>query len=289
MVAFAHPDDESFGPGGVLAKYSAEGVNVHYACGTRGEAGIADPDQMKGYASLGDLRWHELECASRLLGLTALHYLGYRDSGMPGSEDNHHPNALVQAERGALTGKLVALIRTLRPQVVLTFDPHGGYGHPDHVTMHQATTQAFFAAGDPNQYPEQLAGGLAAYAPQKLYYTAFSTSALKVAVFVMRLLGKDPTRFGRNQDINLTEIVTHAPRITTRVDVTPYIEIREQARACHLTQGGGRMGVFSWMPMPLRRALLRLGEETFARVHPPIDRRAREKDLFDGVTTLEKP
>lgn len=282
LVAFAHPDDESFGPGGILAKYSAEGVNVHYACATRGEAGEVEPERLQGYASLGDLRWHEVECAARLLGLSGLHYLGYRDSGMSGSPDNFHPNALCQADAAEVTSKLVALIRALRPQVMLTFDPHGGYGHPDHVAIHRAATQAFWAAADATRYPEQITAGLRPYAPQKLYYTAFPTTALKAIVLAMRLMGKDPTRFGRNQDINLAELAARRTLVTTRVDITPYLQIREQARACHQSQGGGSGGILAWIPYPIRRTLLGLNTESFTRVYPPADRRT-EKDLFEGV------
>ncbi len=279
LAVFAHPDDESFGPGGVLAKYSAQGAGVHYACGTRGEAGTLDnPDMLQGFASLGELRWHELECAMGFLGLTGLHYLGYRDSGMPGSLDNDHPESLVQAERATLVGKLVALIRSLRPQVVVTFDPHGGYGHPDHIAIHHAATEAFYAAGDAERYPEQISQGIKAYAPQKLYYTTFPKGLLKTAVFVLRMLGRDPTKFGRNQDINLAEIVLWDYPVTTRVDIGPYLERKEQAAACHRSQAGPA-GMFSWLPLPLRRRLL--GSETFTLIHPPADGHTQEKDLFE--------
>ncbi|MBN1890791.1 MAG: PIG-L family deacetylase [Thermoflexales bacterium] len=280
LAAFAHPDDESFGPGGALAKYSAEGAAVHYACATRGEVGQASPKLLEGFTSLGDLRWHELECALHCLDLTGLHYLGYRDSGMPGSPDNAHPQALFQANFTRLVGQLVALIRWLHPQVVLTFDPYGGYGHPDHIAIHRATQAAFLAAGSPDQYPEQIEVGLEAYTPHKLYYTAFPKTILRMALIGIRVMGKDPTKFGRNQDINLTEIAAHEQAITTRLDIGRYLERKEQAANCHRSQSGPG-GMFGWMPLPLRRMLM--GRESFTRVHPPADRHTRENDLFSGV------
>jgi len=283
LAAFAHPDDESFGPGGSLAKYSHEGVSVHYACATRGEVGEADPELLQGYESLGDLRWHELECAMQSLGLAGLHYLGYRDSGMPGSPDNDHPEALTQADQGTLVGRLVALIRALRPQVVLTFDPYGGYGHPDHIAIHRAAQAAFFAAGDPGQYPEQLAQGLGIYTPQKLYYTAFPKGMFKLLVATTRLLGRDPTKFGRNRDINLLEITSHEQPVTTRVNISRYLERKEQAGACHRSQMGPG-GLLGWIPLPLRRRLM--SGETFTRVYPPADRNTRESDLFSGLEQM---
>ena len=191
LVVYAHPDDESFGNAGTIARYSAEGVAVHYACATRGEVGTIAPDLLAGYPDTAALRTAELECAARALGLTAVHYLGYRDSGMPGSADNAHPAALVQAPLARVTGQIVALIRALRPQVVLTFNPYGGYGHPDHIHLHNATRAAFAAAGDKARYPEQIAAGLAPWRPSKLYYPTFGTRFVKIAVGALRLLGTE--------------------------------------------------------------------------------------------------
>ena len=278
LAVFAHPDDETFGPGGTLARYAAEGVDVHYACATRGEVGTVDAELMQGFATIGDLRWHELESAVTILGLTGLHWLGYRDSGMPGTEDNRHPDALVQADHTALVGKIVAVIRALRPQVVITFDPCGGYGHPDHVSVHYATKKAFAVAGDPSQYPEQIAQGLEPFAPLKLYYTAFPKGFLRIAVTVLRLLGRDPARFGRNQDINLAEIATWDQQVTTRVDTSHYLDLKQKASECHKSQAGPS-GMFSWMPGPLRRRVM--GAETFTRAQPPVNGKAKlETDIF---------
>src|SRR5687768_13358858 len=102
----AHPDDESFGPGGTLARYAAEGVKTYYACATRGEVGTIAPQFMQGYATIGDCRWDELTCAVKELGLTGVIHLGYRDSGMPGSEDNNHPEALAAAPLEEVTGRV---------------------------------------------------------------------------------------------------------------------------------------------------------------------------------------
>jgi N-acetyl-1-D-myo-inositol-2-amino-2-deoxy-alpha-D-glucopyranoside deacetylase/mycothiol S-conjugate amidase len=160
MFVGAHPDDETFGPGGTLAHYAAEGVRVIYACATRGEAGSAEPDD------LGGQRWAELMSAAKALRLASVLLLGYRDSGMPGWPENRHPRALVMAALEDVTREVVAVIRSERPQVVITFDPIGGYHHPDHIAIHQATVRAFQLAGDPTQYP----GVGEPFSPQKLYF-----------------------------------------------------------------------------------------------------------------------
>ena len=278
LAVFAHPDDETFGPGGTLARYAAQGVDVHYACATRGEVGMVDAELMQGFATIGDLRWSELEQAVKILGLTGVHWLGYRDSGMPGSEDNHHPDALVQADHDVLVGRIVAVIRALHPQVVVTSDPSGGYGHPDHVSIHYATKKAFAVAGDPAQYPQQVAAGLAPFAPEKLYYTAFPKGFAKLTVKVMRLLGRDPSKFGRNQDINLAEIASWEQEVTTRIDIGRFLDVKQQASACHKSQAVGG-GMFGWLPEPVRRRMM--STEMFTRAQPPVNGRTKlETDLF---------
>jgi N-acetyl-1-D-myo-inositol-2-amino-2-deoxy-alpha-D-glucopyranoside deacetylase len=285
LFVFAHPDDESFGPGGTIARYAREGAAVHYACATRGEAGGATPALLKAFAHLpedervGALRERELRCAAETLGLAGLHLLGYRDSGMSGAPENLHPGAFVNADPDQVTGQLVRLMRSIRPQVIVTFDPYGGYGHPDHIFAHQRTTEAFHAAGDAARYPE--AG--APYRPQKLYWTAFSYGWLRWFVRLMPLFGRDPAKFGRNQDIDLSRIVSQAypTRITTRIDAWPYYAIKLDASNCHASQLGPAAS-FGSLPRWLQRLIF--GNEHFARLEPsPNGQRRLERDLFEGV------
>ena len=111
------------------------------------------------------MRWAELKCAAQILGLIDIIYLGYRDSGMPGTDDNKHPQALIAAPIEQVTGRMVKVIREIQPDVIVTFDPIGGYRHPDHIAIHNATEKAFLAASDPAKYPE--AGP--PFQPEKLY------------------------------------------------------------------------------------------------------------------------
>ena len=276
LVVLAHPDDESFGPGGTLARYAHEG-EVHLLCATRGEVGVVDDHLLQEHNSIADLRTAELECARAKLGVQGLHYLGYRDSGMPNTPTSQHPESLHQADVQEVAGKIVAYMRTFQPQVVLTFDQYGGYGHPDHIACHRATVLAFHAAGDAAQFPE--AGP--AYQPQKLYAAVFSKRIMRLMVRFMRLTRRDPTRFGRNQDINMEEIASWDVPITTRVDIRPWYEVKMAAAACHTSQGGGS-GMWRPIPQFLRRGIL--GFETFYRMVPEFPRGgAVETDLFAGV------
>ena len=269
LAIFAHPDDESFGPGGTLAKYAAEGVAVHLICATMGEAGENDAADLGECDDLACRRERELRCATSVLGLTDVHLLGYRDSGMAGSPDNQHPRALVQADPATLAGQVADLMHRLRPQVVLTFDPFGGYGHPDHIAMHRATVAAI------ERLPQDER-------PPKLYFSTFPRTALRWVVRLMPLLGVDPAALGKNKDIDLRAVLEHETPITTRVDIGDYYDVKQRAGACHSSQLSGPGSVFGRLPRWLVRRWQSV--ETFHRATPPFRQGERvEQDLFAGI------
>ncbi len=274
----AHPDDESFGVGSTLAQYAASGVKVYYVCSTGGEEGTVDPEHMKGYATVKELRSAELQCAAQVLDLTGVIHLGYRDSGMRGSESNKHPESLAMAPLEEVARRIVKIIREIKPDVVITHDAGGGYGHPDHIATHNATVKAFYAAADPTQYAE--AGPV--FQPVKLYFGVRPRWSMRIMVKLMPLFGQDPHRSGRNQDVDLTrrigmEYPVHAiVRLTKRA-----VKIRNKAVACHASQSGGRP---RRSPFRLLQIIdkLRGPRDYFMREYPPPTRR-REKDLFEGL------
>ena len=143
LAVLAHPDDESFGLGGTLALYARKGYNTYYVCATRGEAGTVDEEYMRGFSSTAEMRTDELMRAAQHLSLKDVFFLGYRDSGMPGTEENKHPDAQINHTIDEVAGRVVKYIRELKPDVVLTHDPIGGYKHPDHIHIHHATKLAF--------------------------------------------------------------------------------------------------------------------------------------------------
>ncbi|MEA1976289.1 MAG: PIG-L family deacetylase [Chloroflexota bacterium] len=274
LAVLAHPDDESFGPGGTLALYAREGVEVHLICATRGDVGAIPPDMQLNAEETAHMRLDELRCAAEQLGLTDVHILGYRDSGMPGSSDNNHPEALAAAPVAEVAEKIAGLMRQIRPQVVITHDPVGGYHHPDHIAVHKAAVAAF------NSVRGELEGASAPRksCPQKLYYHTFPRRFLRIMVRLLPLFGKNPRKFGRNEDIDLLEISRDDFPIHARIDFRRVAEIKEKASACHQSQqglsSGGLFGV-----------LMRLfsGPETFTRAYPTAEDKLRERDLFDGV------
>ncbi len=277
LLSFAHPDDESFAMAGTIARYVAEGVDVYLICATNGDVGEAPQELLSQYHSVAELRLSELCCAAQALGLAHVFRFDYRDSGMSGSPENAHPESLAAADMDEVVERIVRVIREVRPQVVVTFDPAGGYNHPDHVKMHRATVCAFEAAGDPGRY----SGQSSAYQPQKLYFHTFPRRLLRIAVKLMPLFGQNPSRLGRNQDIDLRVVAECDLPIHARIDTTAYHKVSDRAVACHASQHGGRVSG----PVAVIRWLNRVvfGEaDLFSRAYPPVVGPLKERDLFEG-------
>ena len=274
LSVLAHPDDEAFGMGGTLALYAMRGVEVYLACATLGEAGDIPPDFLQSSSSSAALRESELDCSANVLALKQVFKLGFRDSGMEGSPDNHHPDALVARPMEEVVERIAAVMRQVRPQVVLTFDPVGGYFHPDHIRVHQATVLAF----------DRVRQELKATDPQalsRLYYHTMPKSSAKIAVFWMRLLGKDPRKIGRNKDIDLVQIASQSFPVHVKINYKKVLEQREQAAACHASQGGGKkpFGLSAWLMRILSRPV-----DRFMQGFPePMPNHRMQNDLFWGM------
>lgn len=276
----AHPDDETFGMGSTLAQYAAAGAQVYCVVSTRGEAGTVDPELLKGYPSIGDRRWAELKAAAEILGLTEIRWLGYRDSGMRGTKDNQHPKALAMAPLEDVAAKIVKIIRELKPDVVVTHDAGGGYGHPDHIATHNGAVAAFYAAADPAQYKE--AGP--PFQPSKLYFGVRPRGLMRMAVRLMPLFGQDPHHAGRNRDIDFTKTmgVDYPVHAVIRLKKQS-VMIRNKAAACHSSQGGGMPA--RWGPFRIIRFVDRFRgpRDYFMREYPPPTKKP-EKDLFERLS-----
>lgn len=263
LVIFAHPDDESMGMGGTLAKYAAEGVETYCICASRGEQGWFGPEEQNpGLGALGQLRAKELESAIQELGMKELHFLGYID----GEVD--------QADHAEAMGKIATLIRRIRPQVVVTFPPDGNYGHPDHIAIGQLTGAAIVCAADSSyQDPEKLS----AHRVSKLYYMVDSENFINlVAPFVG----------------NMTFPVDGQPRseiawkewmITTRIDMADYCHTAWRAIQCHRSQLPS-LGMLAEIHEEAGAAILAM-QGTFYRAFSLVNGgRKVENDLFEGVS-----
>lgn len=213
---------------GALLKYSISGVETGLLYATRGEVGeISDP-ALATPESLGEVREREMRAAAEVLEVHNLWFLGYRDSGMAGTPENQDPRAFAQASAAEVVGKLVAIIRQFRPQVMVTFDESGAYGHPDHIAIYRHTTSAFYAAADAIQYPEHGPAHLVS----KLYYTAFPRSFVHEMAAWMRsqdyrgsFSNLDPEKLGIPDEL-----------ISVRLDVEPWQETKDRSWSMHRTQ-----------------------------------------------------
>ncbi len=261
-----------------MALYAAAGVRVVLVCATGGEEGeILNPrmDRPGIKERMTELRKSELETACDLLGVSDIYWLGYRDSGMPDSASNSHPEAFCNVDPAEAIGKLVAIIRKERPQVVVGYDESRGYEHPDHVCVHKWGTEAFEDAGDPEAYPE--AG--AAWQPSKLYYHATFTRKR------MQLLHDAAVEQGHDSPFggwleNWDAIGFGEPEITTQVDVSDYLELRSKALLAHATQIDPDSFWFA-IPDELQREVYPW--EDYTLIKSNVDTDVPENDLFNGI------
>ncbi len=264
MAVFAHPDDEAFGTGGTLARYAAEGCDVHLVMATRGEAGqIAEPELARP-ANLPDVRERELRCACQAYGIHPPHFLDYLDG------------QLAIVNQGQAVARVVRLIRELRPQVLLTFGPEGIYGHYDHIAVHRWATIAYDLAADPDCFPDSLADVCRPHHVAKLYYRIIPQE--RIAAMAQE---------GRPAAVMMDGVpfpfVGRPEReIGTVIDVDAYLEAKLRGIRCHVTQIG-RQNRFADAPEEVVQDPW-FRRETFvlaaSRVGPPD---GRETDLFAGL------
>ena len=232
LAVFAHPDDEGFGCGGTLAMLVARGARVTLACDTNGDVGeISDP-ALATPETLAQVRQEELRRAMGVTGVKDLRFLGYRDSGMAGTEHNNHPASLHRAEPAKVVGQLVNLMRGVRPEAVITHDPTGGYGHPDHLAVYRHATRAFALAGDPAAYLEQRPCGLAPWSPRWLYYVCFPRTQFRRMWQEMLAAGITPPFASKDAD----SLGCPDEAVTTTVDVRRFVETKIASLRRHRSQ-----------------------------------------------------
>jgi N-acetyl-1-D-myo-inositol-2-amino-2-deoxy-alpha-D-glucopyranoside deacetylase len=284
LLVHAHPDDETIGTGATMARCAAAGDGVTLVTCTLGEEGEILVPELEHLGSkdddaLGPHRIGELTAAMQVLGVTDHRFLGgpgrWRDSGMIGTPENDNPRCFWRADLDEAVGELVGIIREVRPQVVVTYDGNGGYGHPDHIQAHRVTVAAFEAAPDPSRYPD--AGP--PWAPTKLYETALPHSVLVTAYEKLKALGEDAP-FGVTSPDDLT-FGTADELITTVVDAKDYLDQKIAAMRCYPTQIAVDGQFFALSND--------VGQGLFAVEHYRLVRGAsgtqagREDDLFAGL------
>jgi mycothiol S-conjugate amidase len=279
LTVHAHPDDEASKGAASVARYTSLGVHAVLVCCTGGEAGdILNPamDRPEVRQQLHEVRMAELARSASIIGYDEVVMLGYRDSGMPGTPENVDPRSFAQAPLDEAIGRLVAVIRRARPQVIVTYPSNQqGYPHPDHLRVHAITLPAFDAAADPEAYPD--AGP--PWQPSKLYYTTWSRQRI-VAIHAKYLeLGLespfDEKWFERGADAEPT---------TTVIDVTGFTRVRDEALLAHATQIDPTSKFWFGLPPEVSQSIYPYDEYVLAQSLVPTE--VPEVDLFAGVSDV---
>ncbi|MFE9783001.1 N-acetyl-1-D-myo-inositol-2-amino-2-deoxy-alpha-D-glucopyranoside deacetylase [Streptomyces sp. NPDC005775] len=289
LLVHAHPDDESINNGATMARYAADGALVTLVTCTLGEEGEIIPPSLAHLAadredSLGPHRRGELAAAMKELGVADHRLLGgagrYRDSGMMGAEQNGRPGAFWSADVDEAAGHLVEVIREVRPQVLVTYDPEGGYGHPDHIQAHRVATRAAELAADPAYRP---ASG-AAHTIAKTYWNRVPRSVAEEGF--ARLRATAPDAFGGVAEIGDVPGVVDDALITTEIDGVGCGEAKVAAMRAHATQiavDGPFFALSNDLGQPV------LTTEYYELVSGPADGGGtREQDLFAGLTEADR-
>jgi N-acetyl-1-D-myo-inositol-2-amino-2-deoxy-alpha-D-glucopyranoside deacetylase len=287
LLVHAHPDDETIGTGATMARYAAEGVLVTLVTCTLGEEGEVLVPELEHLAAdredgLGRHRVEELAAACEALRVEDHRFLGgpgrWRDSGMMATPSNDRPDCFWQAAPDEAVRELVAVVREVRPQVVVTYDEKGGYGHPDHVQAHRVTVAAFDAAGDPGYAPELGEP----WQPAKLYYTAVPKSLLQAGIDHLKAAGQ--TGFFGVDSADDLPFGNPDEQITTAVDGSEHLAAKQAAMRAHRTQIA--------VDGPFFALADGVGQQAFGVEHyvlargelGPTGTDGREDDLFAGVS-----
>lgn len=263
MAVHAHPDDEVLSTGGVLASAAAEGIRTVLVTCTNGEQGDG-PDGVKpgepGHdeAAVRELRLQELAESVALLGISDVELLGYSDSGMVGWEANGRSDAFANIPVDTAADRLVELMERYRPDVVVTYDENGNYGHPDHIQAHRITVAAIEKCG----------------IPAKFYHTAISRSAMAELFAYLRETGSDLGDFVPPDDFGTPDEL-----ITTVVEVSAQVDRKRKALEAHASQGDG---IFM-LRMPEEGQQRMFGREAFVRQFSTVPVPDAEDDLFAGL------
>ncbi|MBF8257762.1 MAG: hypothetical protein HW377_136 [Actinobacteria bacterium] len=247
LLLLAHPDDETFGPGGTIAKYASEGVDVYLATATKGQAGMVGDPPVTDREHLGEVRAAELLCAAGILGIRKVAFLGFEDGQLLHTPFEH------------IVEKAVEQIRWIRPHVIVGFGPEGVSRHPDHIVMSRVASDAFEAAADPTRFTRQMMDGIAPWATYKLYQFEIAKEIL--ALWNVPLSG------------------VPGGKITTVVDTSAHVDKKVEAFRCHRTQSKDSQRILSREGYRefARRETYVLAKSRLPRVNLP------ESDLFDGI------
>ncbi len=276
MAFHAHPDDEVTSTGGTLARYAARGEQLVVVTATDGAEGEVhnydDPDDVK--ARLAEVRREEIAAALSILGVKHHEFLGYRDSGMMGEPSNDHPESFWKADLMEATKRLIGAIRRHRPEVLVIYDPFGGYGHPDHLNVHRIGMAAWYGIRDHGRFP--LGDEETDWVPQKLYWTVSPRSRSLRFAEHRRSIGEiTDEQYERAQRSGIPD-----DEVTTWIDVGEFVPTMIEAWRAHRSQIPEDW-FFLALPEKLRDQALQY--EAYLRVFSRVPAPDAEDDLLAGL------
>ena len=288
ILVHAHPDDETIGTGATMAKYAADGALVTLVTCTRGEEGEIVVDDLAHLASgdhdrLGEHRVEELATACEALGVRDFRFLGgagrFRDSGMMGEPTNDDPRCFWRADMDEATRDLVRIVRDVRPQVMVTYDENGFYGHPDHIRANQVAVRAFDAAADPRYTPELGEP----WQISKLYYSTMAKSVIQAGIDHFREAGRDTEFFEGAKTADELGIGVDDEVVTTEIDAREFFDAKVAALRAHRSQVAVD-GIFFALADGIGQQAWAVEQYILVRGAPgPAGPDGREDDLFAGL------
>jgi len=264
LATYGHPDDEGQVTG-TLARLIRHGAQVTLVCATRGEVGEISDAALATPETLGYVRELELRASMAQIGLGDVRFLPFRDSGMAGTPDNEDSRSLHAQEPDLVVEHYVRILREVKPHVVFTWDPNGGYGHPDHVAVHKHASAAFSLAANPEAYPESGDP----WQPNELYWGARTMKRMATMWFELERRGllPEPIEPGRRE--RFEKLLTEPEPVASLVhDVQDLASLKRAAAGMHRTQFGEN-SMFARIPEEFRAQFY--GEERFFRAHPSHD------------------
>jgi LmbE family N-acetylglucosaminyl deacetylase len=264
MVVHAHPDDEVISTGGLLAKYSDAGIRTVLVVCTNGEqgdgpGGVKPGEDGHDEVAVREQRLAELRNSVAILGVTDVELLGYHDSGMDGWDANKRSGSFQNVPLDEPANRIVELMEKYRPQVMVTYDEKGGYGHPDHIKAHQSAVAAFQRSG----------------IADKLYYSAIPRSAMTEFGKLVKSMNPDLP----DDQIPGPDFGTPDELVTTSIDTSAYVDRKVKALAAHVSQ---TENIF-FFQLPEEVLAMVFGRESFIRQHSTVEIDAPETDLFTGL------
>ena len=276
LAIYGHPDDEGQVTG-TLSRFINEGNEVTLLCATRGEVGEISDESLATPGTLGYVRELELRAAMAQIGLFDVRLLPFRDSGMDGTPENDDPRSLHQAPADTVVGEILKVMRDVRPHLVFTWDPTGGYGHPDHVAVHKHVVSAFDLCSDANAFPESGP----AWTPHNLYWGARTMKRFASIWLEMEKRGLLDEPIADDRRERFEKAMTDPdPIVSVIADVRQFVEQKRAAAGMHKSQFG-ESSMFARIPEDMLEQFY--GEERFFQARPEWPDHAEPVTRFPAV------